>query len=78
MQEVLGELPSCSPALALLADVYTAQVQASLAKGQLDAGRAISKLAEGCFCGLFVADPIRRHYWQFRIQAMKASLTAGG
>ena len=78
MQEVLREFPSCSPALALLADVYTAQVQASVAKGELAAGRAISQLAGGCFHGLIVADPIRRHYWKFRNQAMEATLTAGG
>ena len=76
VQEVLGNFPSCSPALALLADVYTAQVQASVAKEKMEAGRAISQLAVGCFRGLMVADPIRRYYWQFRIQAMDATLAA--
>lgn len=76
-QEVLEELPSCSPALALLADVYTAQTQALIGKGEQDAGGAISELAKKCFRGLLVADPIRRHYWQFRLKALNATVAAG-
>jgi len=78
VQDVLGEFPSCSPALALLADVYAAQTQASVGKGEVEAGRAISELAGDCFRGLLVADPIRRHYWQFRLKALDATFPAAG
>lgn len=74
LQEVLEAFPSCSPALGLLADVYAAQMQASLGKGEMDAGKAICELAGNCFRGLLIADPMRRHYWQFRLTALDAAL----
>jgi protein farnesyltransferase/geranylgeranyltransferase type-1 subunit alpha len=75
-QEILEELPSCSPALALLADVYAAQMHSSLRKGEVDAGRAIYELGGQCFRGLLIADPIRRHYWKFRLDALEAAVAA--
>jgi len=74
LQEVLKAFPSCSPALGLLADVYAAQMQASLGQGELEAGKAICELAGNCLRGLLIADPMRCHYWQFRLTALDAAL----
>lgn len=76
MQEVLEDLPSCSPALSLLADIYVAQMRECVRRQDTHAAQTIANLAFQCFESLQTADPIRRHYWHFRGEQVKRVVRA--
>ena len=61
----LQRLPSCTPALALLSEVYRARGAAAVQQNDAAAAALARQHAETVYAALANADPLRERYWSF-------------
>lgn len=62
--QVLSEEPSCSSALALLADMYAARARVASRQQHAEVAGAAAAHAAALWQELVAADPVRRRFWQ--------------
>ena len=68
--KALQQLPSCSPALAMLSEVYRKRAAVALREDHPVAASSSKSHADAVATALEVADPLRRQYWRFITEGM--------